>query len=186
VETGSGVTAIAGFVQESKVWIGGDSAGVALYSLTVRADQKVFKNGEFLFGFTSSFRMGQLLRYAFTPPAAKEGQDLYSYMVTDFINAVRDCLKNGGFAAKDKEEESAGEFLVGFRGRLFKIQSDYNVSESADGYDACGCAEDVVLGALFATRTWGAHEAPSRISVALAAAERHSGGVRGPFAIQSI
>jgi hypothetical protein len=48
------VTAIAGFVHKGSVWIGGDSAGVADYDLHIRADQKVFVNGEFGFGFTSS------------------------------------------------------------------------------------------------------------------------------------
>ena len=35
---------------------------------TVEKDEKVFQNGDFLISFTSSFRMGQLLRYAFEPP----------------------------------------------------------------------------------------------------------------------
>jgi hypothetical protein len=177
------MTAIAGFVDGGKVWIGGDSAGVSRYSLTVRADQKVFRNGDFLFGFTSSFRMGQLLRYSFTPPVPKEGQDLYSYMVTDFINAVRECLKNGGFAAKDKEEESGGCFLAGYRGRLFKVDSDYQVGEPASGYDAAGCGDDIVVGALFATV---GTDPMTRMTLALQAAERHSVGVRGPFVILSI
>jgi ATP-dependent protease HslVU (ClpYQ) peptidase subunit len=47
------MTCIAGVAHEGKVWIGGDSAGVGGYDLTVRADAKVFTNGEFLFGFTS-------------------------------------------------------------------------------------------------------------------------------------
>jgi len=187
MEAGRCMTAIAGFAHGGKVWIGGDSAGVdGRLALTVRADQKVFTNGDFLFGFSSSFRMGQLLRYAFAPPAPKEGQDLYAYMVTDFVNAVRDCLKNGGFATRKNEEESGGTFLVGHKGRLFKIDSDYQVAESGDGYDACGCGEDVVRGALCATRTWMAHEAPSRMNLALSAAEQHSAGVRRPFIVESI
>ena len=58
------MTCIVGLVHEGVVYIGGDSAGVGGMSLTVRADEKVFQNGEFLMGFTTSFRMGQLLRYS--------------------------------------------------------------------------------------------------------------------------
>lgn len=177
------MTAIAGFCENGKVWIGGDSAGVSGWDLSVRADQKVFRNGEFLFGFTSSFRMGQLLRYSFNPPVQKERQDVCAYMVTDFVNALRDCLKSGGYARRESETESAGTFLVGYRGRLFQIGSDYQVGEARDGYDACGCGAAISLGALFALKGKSPRE---RISVALEAAERHSAGVRGPFVIEEL
>lgn len=177
------MTAIAGFVHEGKVWIGGDSAGVSGRDLTVRKDAKVFKNGEFLFGFTSSFRMGQLLRFAFTPPTQTEKQEPYAYMCTDFVNAVRSCLKTGGYAKKDNEVESGGTFLVGYRGRLFIVDSDYQVGESLDGYEAAGCGYAIVKGALFATKTM---EPRQRMEIALNAAERHSAGVRGPFVVESI
>jgi len=179
------MTAIAGFCEQGKVWIGGDSAGVAGFDLTVRADPKVFQNGEFLFGFTSSFRMGQLLRYSFSPPVMAEGQNVYGFMCTTFVNAVRDCLKAGGFATKDKDVESAGTFLVGFRGRLFSVQSDYQVGESLDGYDACGCGNQIACGALFATKDMNL-SAVDRMALALGAAERHSAGVRRPFVVKSI
>jgi hypothetical protein len=177
------MTAIAGFVDNGKVWIGGDSAGVAGFDLTVRADSKVFQNGEFLFGFTSSFRMGQLLRFSFTPPVMKQGQDLYAYMVTDFVNAVRDCLKAGGYANKKDEEERGGTFLVGVRGRLFKIEGDYQVGEPLGGYDACGCGDQIIAGALFAT---SGMDPAGRMKLALKAAQNHSAGVRGPFCIMSL
>ena len=110
------MTCIVGLVHEGSVYIGGDSAGVAGYGLTVRADEKVFTNGDFVMGFTSSFRMWQLLRYSLKPPKYHPDVDLIEYMVTAFVNAVRECLKTGGYAKKDKEEETAGTFLVGFRG----------------------------------------------------------------------
>jgi hypothetical protein len=174
------MTCIAGLVDRGKVWIGGDSAGVAGWDLAVRADEKVFTNGEFVLGFTSSFRMGQLLRYAFTPPAPHEEQDIQQFMVTDFINALRQCLKDGGYATKDKEQESGGRFLAGFRGQLFDIGTDYQVGRNADGYAAVGCGDQIALGSLFSTR---GQPAQQRIHKALEAAERHSAGVRGPFVI---
>jgi len=57
------MTCIVGLIdkESKKIYMGGDSAGVANYSLSVRKDPKVFKRYGFIFGFTSSFRMGQLL-----------------------------------------------------------------------------------------------------------------------------
>ena len=82
------MTCIVGLLHDNSVYIGGDSAGVADYSLTVRADEKVFVNDGFIMGFTKSFRMGQLLRYCFKPPPYHPDSDLDEYMVKDFVNAV--------------------------------------------------------------------------------------------------
>jgi ATP-dependent protease HslVU (ClpYQ) peptidase subunit len=177
------VTCIVGFVDGDTVWIGGDSAGVSGWDMTVRADQKVFRNGPMLFGFTSSFRMGQLLRYRLVVPDHDPGIDTDKFMATSFVDAVRSCLKEYGFAKKSNEEESGGTFLVGYRGRLFKVEGDYQISVPLDGFNAAGCGSQVALGAIFAS---GHLQGRERAELALQAAERHSAGVRGPFHIEAI
>lgn len=177
------ITCIVGLIDSGKVFIGGDSAGVGGLSLTVRADEKVFINGEFIMGFTSSFRMGQLLRYSLKPPKYHPDVDLCEFMVTDFINAVRECLKAGGVAKKDKEEETAGTFLVGFKGKLFKIEDSYQVGVPTLPYDACGCGQDIALGAMYSNSSLPPIE---RITQALEAAEQFSAGVRRPFIVKEL
>lgn len=177
------MTCIAGIVQGGNVYIIGDSAGVGGLDLTIRADRKVFVNGDFVMGFTTSFRMGQLIQYAFNPPKRHPDKDVMAYMVTDFVDALRNCLKCGGFARKDSEAESGGTFLVGYAGRLFSIESDYQVAESVIGYDAVGCGDAYAKGVLFATYSQPPED---RLRLAMQAAEAHSAGVRGPFHIQSI
>ena len=171
------MTCIVGIAEGGYVWIGGDSAGVAGLSLTHRKDIKVFRNGPFIMGFTSSFRMGQLLAHAFRPPKRHADTDVYAFMVTDFIDAVRSCLKAGGYAEAHNSVERGGTFLVGYEGRLFKIEGDYQVGESLTGYDACGCGEDFALGSLYSTT--GPPE--FRLNLALQAAAEFSAGVCGPF-----
>lgn len=176
------MTCIVGLIDKGKVYIGGDSAGVAGDSLTVRADEKVFINRDFLIGFTSSFRMGQLLRYSLKPPKYKGG-DLYRYMVNDFVDSVRKCLKKGGFAEEDKKVEKSGIFLVGFKGQLFKVESDYQVGIHRLPFDACGCGEGIALGSMYSN----ARLIPQkRILQALEAAELFSAGVRRPFIVKDI
>lgn len=173
------MTAIVGLIHDGTVHIGGDSAGVSGWTMTVRADSKVFTNGPYLFGFTSSFRMGQLIRYALNAPDPT-GDDVEGFMSTTFIDAVRDCLKAGGWATKDNEREEGGVFMAGVAGRLFVVQADYQVGEAADGYAAIGCGDQIARGALYATAS--SRMAPrKRIELALKAAERFSAGVRGPF-----
>jgi hypothetical protein len=177
------MTAIVGIADNGVVHIGGDSAGVSGYVTHPRADAKVFTSGTYAFGFTTSFRMGQLIRWAWTPPEPP-ANDLDRFMATTFIDGVRDCLKAGGWAGKENERESGGVFLVGVAGRLFFVDSDYQIGESAFGYDAVGSGDELALGALYATaRT--RMSTRRRLQVALEAAEQFNGNVQGPFAYVS-
>jgi ATP-dependent protease HslVU (ClpYQ) peptidase subunit len=175
------MTCIVGLLENGNIYMGGDSAGVGGYSLSTRKDEKVFINGEFIFGFTTSFRMGQLLRYSLDPPERYPKIDVYKFMVNDFINAVRKCLKDGGYAQKDKEEELGGTFLVGYQGRLFEIEDDYQVAEVFENYASCGCGFDLALGSLFSTE---GQEPEKRVRMALEAAAKFSAGVSPPFNIK--
>ena len=175
------MTCIVGLEHNGKVTIGGDSAGTnGWLQQTIRADMKVFPIEEFAFGFTSSFRMGQLLRYKLHPPPFPENVDLESYMVTIFVDQVRQTLKDGGFAEKQHEVERGGCFLVGIRGCLFTVDSDYQVGRSVDGYAAAGCGDDLALGALYAT-SLSNRSARWRLQTALEAAAKFSAGVAPPF-----
>lgn len=112
--------------------------------------------------------MGQLLRYAGTlPDPPKKMADLDGFMVTGFIDAVRTILTNGGYKQVKDGVEQGGTFLVGVRGRLYQVGSDFQVGRARAGYDACGSGYMVALGSLFSTR----HLLPAkRISTALMAA----------------
>src|SRR5215831_21345710 len=122
------MTCVIGLVEhDGTIHFGADSATAGDYNLTIRKDKKIFVVQDFLIGCTGLARMRQLLHYALVPPNYTPGYDLEKYMVTGFVDAVRQCLKDGGFAQKEEEQEKGGEFLVGFHGRLFSIESDYQL-----------------------------------------------------------
>lgn len=176
------MTCIAGLIDNGKVYMGADSAATnSSFSLSVRADQKVFVKDDFIMGFTTSYRMGQLLQYNLQLSPRPESQDIFEYMVTSFVEAVRKCLKDGGFAEKKDEKETAGTFLVGYQGRLFCVEGGYQVEETLLPYNAIGSGIDIALGALFAN---GHLEPEERILQALEAAEQFNAGVRRPFIIK--
>ena len=177
------MTAIVGITDGRTVVIAGDSAGVGGCVTQPRLDAKVFTNGPYVIGYTSSFRMGQILRYAVKAPIPPEGEDgLHAFMCTSFINSVREGLKEGGWASKNNDQEEGGSFLVGVRGRLFEIEGDYQVGELADGYAAVGYGAEIALGALHATRDAGM-TMEARVITALEAAAHFSMGVRPPFTV---
>lgn len=184
------MTCIVGLVSGGRVYIGGDSAGVGGLDITTRADKKVFKRNDMIFGFTSSFRMGQILRYSFDIPDHQDHIDVFEYMCGIFIPKLIECYKEHGYARVNNNEISGGIFLIGYKGRLFKVESDFQVGESADGYASCGCGSDYALGAMrlmMITKTDNFYPSaktnhPNKyITSALETAEHFSAGVRGPF-----
>jgi|ERR1035437_170406 hypothetical protein len=175
------MTVIAAVVDKGSVYMGGDSAGVAGLSISIRSDEKVFHNGPFLIGFTSSYRMGQILRYKYQPPKQVYGQDDMSYMCTDFIDSLRGCYAGNGFGKiPDRDNNEGGTFLVGYNGVLYMVAGDFQVGIPAVQYDAVGCSADIALGALHATK---GKKPEDRVKASLEAAATFSAGVAGPFTI---
>lgn len=186
------MTAIVGLVDDGEVWMGADSAGVAGLSLVVRKDPKVFISGPFIVGFTSSFRMGQILRFGESGQRlddAKFVRDLQSItdpweaMVSEVVPWLRKAFKSAGYAETENGKEWGGTFLIGYRGRLFQVEGDFQVGESSHGFDAVGCGQEMALGSLHTSRfkpDWGPQQ---RVRTALEAAQEFSAGVRGPFTI---
>jgi ATP-dependent protease HslVU (ClpYQ) peptidase subunit len=178
------MTCIVGYKSMGRVYIGGDSAGVAGYSITTRKDPKVFMNGELAFGFTSSFRFGQILQYELSPPKHHPDTSTMKYMVSQLVPAIRQALKEHGYMYVKESNESGGACLIGYRGQLFLMDSDFQIGESVDDFDAVGCGIDLALGAMHAIKKIDPEMSPEgAIELALQAAETYSAGVKGPFRI---
>ena len=180
------MTCIIGLLSDGVAYIGGDSCGSNGWTEEDCAHSKVFRVGDFVIGGTTSFRMLDLLEYSLTIPEKRPwtDEDLEKFMRTAFVNAVRSCLKDGGFATKKSEAELGGTFLVGYKGHLWRVQNDYSIITRTK-YDSVGCGQMVAFGSLFATETIGNLSAEHRVTAALLAAEEHVCGVRGPFNVLS-
>jgi ATP-dependent protease HslVU (ClpYQ) peptidase subunit len=180
------MTCIVGVVAGSTIWMGGDSLSSYPASYEVRRDRtpKVFRLGELLIGYTTSWRMGQLLQHNLTAPPQRHDDSDEKWLATAFIDAVRQVLKTGGFAHKENEVERGGTFLLGLRGKLYEVDSDYQVGAPGEPYGACGAGRPYALGAL---HTMMALDRPlhakDRVRYALDAAAYHSAFVRAPYII---
>ena len=173
------MTCIVAIADKTGVYMGGDSAGVGGLSITVRDDVKVFHNGDFLIGGTTSFRMLQLLQYRLNPPKQGHKQSDMEYMVNDFIDSVRKCFADGGWGkASGHENNEGGNFLVGYNGALYEIFGDFQVAKPSLQYSSCGCGEDLALGSLYST---AGLKPEARLKKALEAATHFSAGVSAPY-----
>ncbi len=179
------MTCIVGITDGTTVTIGGDSAGSDGWHVSVRSDTKVFRIGPYVLGFTTSFRMGQLLRYSLRL-GEPDTWDVDRFMSTSFIDAVRQCLKDGGYAmAGTKGQEEGGTFLVGVQGRLYAVHDDYQVGVAARGHDAVGSGYLAALGSLHTTAAITERPIPTqeRVQLALQASADLTGTVRPPFTV---
>jgi ATP-dependent protease HslVU (ClpYQ) peptidase subunit len=180
------MTCIVGLIENGVTYIGGDSCGSNGYSKVTRVDKKVFKlkdTPNAILGYTSSFRMGQLLMYATGLIDKRDEPNIdHEYLVTKFIPNVTKLFSDGGYLKTDSGEKEGGCFLLSYKDKLYKIESDFQVGISIDNYDACGCGEDYALGSLNTTENSNLSPV-ERIHLALQAASKFSVGVSAPFYI---
>lgn len=172
------MTCIIAYIDKEGVYIGGDSAAVSEDDLSynIISDEKVFAKGDFIFGYSTSFRMGQLLRYKLRIPTHPKGMDNHQFMVTLFIDAVKKCFEDNDYT--DMNTEEGGSFLVGYKGKLYMISADYHVAQPKENFAALGCGENFAMGAMFASTE---KDPIKKIEIALNAAVAFSMGVKPPF-----
>jgi ATP-dependent protease HslVU (ClpYQ) peptidase subunit len=181
------MTCIVGIEHDGKVYIGGDSASTQGEYLTVRSEEKVFVRDSFAFGFCGSWRMGNLLRYSLTMPTYTEqlSEDAeMAFMAGEFVNSLRECLKDGGFAKVENNVEAIdGVFLVGWKGKLYICGEDFQIGHAAQGFYAIGSGAAHAEGALYAL---SASMPPiEKLRCALDTAEALIASVQGPFKVVS-
>jgi ATP-dependent protease HslVU (ClpYQ) peptidase subunit len=179
------MTCIVAIEHNGKVYMGGDSAAVSNRDIRVIDSKKVFKVGPFLIGYTDSFRMGQLLQYNLVVDDQEyvQVEDDEEYLIKVFIPAVRKCLKNGGYAEINNNVESGGQFLVGYKGKIYVVESDFLLLRFKEEYNAIGCGDKYALGSL-ATTDFLDYDPERRLDMALETASKFSSGVVAPFYIE--
>jgi len=181
------MTCIVGIAAKGKVWMGGDSCASDGSEKVIRKDPKVFIKEDFLIGYSGSFRLGQILKYRFDPPVKRDEQEDFEYLVTDWLDALRHTCKGSGLTKIDDNEESVpGGALIGYNGRLYVLEEDFQIGEPKCNYYAIGCGSGVAFGSLYTTMLLTKRMLPRRkIQQALEAATTYAMGVEPPFTILS-
>lgn len=179
------MTCIVAIKDNGKVYMGGDSAGVAGSKISYRRDEKVFINGPMLMGFTTSFRMGQILRYSLNVPYHSPEKSDMEYLCTDFAESIYKTFEDKGYGKIEMNQKKGGQFLVGYRGEIYVIHSDYQVALGNSVYEAIGSGAEVAMGSLFTTQFINM-KIEDKLAYALQAASHHITSVKSPFNILSI
>lgn len=179
------MTVVVGLKAGRSIWMGSDSAATSDdFSKSNWQPKKIFilKN-EFLIGYSSSFRAGQIIEHAFTPPDSGNLRGM-RYLTTKFIPAMIKTLEKQKFDLSENDSE----FLLGWRSKLYQVQCDFSLFESIDGYAAIGSGESYAVSALYTYKSLNIKGVQSKkyIEMALNAAANFNGAVSGPYYYEKI
>lgn len=168
------MTCIVAMVDDSASYIACDSLGSGGGRKNSYRNKKIFQRESFLFGYTGSFRAGQLLQYSLWIPPRKVGQNLDDYLHVDLVNAVRSTYETHKF-------EDYSEFLIVAEGRIFTLQNDLSLLESQEGFEATGSGEDYARAVMHSRmlHSEGTDNVPEILTEAIEIAGLYIGSVGG-------
>lgn len=184
------MTCIAGLEHGGIVTIGSDSQGSSGTKQTEYDHSKLFEieieNSEdkLIGGFTTSFRMGQLLTYSVPSiDAPTECELVHSWLITTVVPTIRNVFSDHDFEQDDNGKAKGGMFLLGYQDKLFVVQSDYSVLRPSNGYIAVGSGRQAAHGCLYAYNTFDEindiYDEQQKIVRSIEAASKHTTSVGG-------
>jgi len=183
------MTCIIGFEDKvnNKVFIGADSCASNGWNYNLVAEPKVFVKGKFIFGYTSTFRFGQLLQYKLEIPYHRDDKSDYDYLVSEFVEAIRKCLKDNGHVEIKNSVEEGGFCLIGYKGKLYKLQGDFSLLRNTDGFDAVGCGEIAARTAMMVSMDLDVtSNVENMLKSCLCYVEKIDSHVKSPFTVLSV
>lgn len=137
------MTCIVGLEFEGKVILAGDIQGTGWNNKVIHTQPKVFNKNGVLFGYTTSYRFGQILEHGLKDPVVPDDpNEVYRWLITVLIPDIAATLKAANF-------EGGGECLIGVKGQLWWVQGDFSVLRSTLGYTTVGSGTEYALGSLY-------------------------------------
>jgi hypothetical protein len=119
------------------LYMAGDKCGSNGFTKDLYVKPKIFRRDDLAFGYTSSFRMGQILEYSTISkdlPDWTEEKNVY----TSFVNWAKTAMKDGGFLEEKSGVISGGSFIFYNGKSLYEVQDDFSLLVPEDGLLAVG------------------------------------------------
>ncbi|GCJ80999.1 hypothetical protein [Escherichia phage BF17] len=133
-------------------FIAGDKLGSNGFTKTVQTEPKVFEK-EFIklhddgltrtkevmaLGYTTSFRMGQLLNYNLNLPEQDASQTFSQYLVLKVIPIIRQMFKEEWGARDASQDVGGGQFIILHNHTIYEVQEDFSVLQPKTRITAVG------------------------------------------------
>lgn len=176
------MTCIVGVVENNKVYMGADSG--CFYGYDISQTEKLVKKQDIVLGLTGVSRLSQIIKYFVTIPKRPKNINDEEYVVVHLAESIRKAFKDAGQMTIDNNREDfEARILLGYRARLYTIDSALHVNPIQLDYWSIGCGGPYALGSLATPEDCSVED---KIMNALEIAEKFSAGVRGPFKIISV
>jgi ATP-dependent protease HslVU (ClpYQ) peptidase subunit len=166
--------------------MGCDSAISSETETQVLSNSKIIKKGEMLIGVTGSMRGLQLLEYSWIfPEQPKEMSDteyIYSYITTSIKEVFFEHQYCVTLNAQENQED---QFLIGYKGKLYLLDTNYQIFELDSKYVSIGSGSSFSYGSLKTQEDIGllGKDSEMNITRAINTAIEFSIGVKGPIRI---
>lgn len=133
-------------------FLAGDKLGSNGFTKTVQTEPKVFEK-EFIklhddgltrtkevmaLGYTTSFRMGQLLNYNLNLPEQDASQTFSQYLVLKVIPIIRQMFKEEWGARDASQDVGGGQFIILHNHTIYEVQEDFSVLQPKTRITAVG------------------------------------------------
>lgn len=179
------MTCIIGLEYKGCVYMGSDAAMSDEDTITTCSPtEKLFivNNSNIILGVYGSIRLMQTLHYGFTfSTQQKVDESDEKYLIVDFIDELKSYLESKNVLLEDKLPDS--EILIAFNKKLYRIDQEFQVFKTFNGYNAIGSGEYVAQGALEILKNDDQYSPEQKLIKALDTAVLHVQSVRGPYHI---
>ena len=150
-------------------------------------DPKIFyinvnDSPEFLVGVSGNLRVLNIIKYNNQIMNCQLTDDPYFNIINILIPYIQETLKNHNsfMEYEDEQANSDSHFLIGHKGKIFIVSSNYCITETYENFGVIGCGEEIAIGALeVLTRTEPYHT--NIIDVTLKIVSKHIFGVSNTF-----
>lgn len=179
------MTCIVGIESKGTVYLGGDSAATnSSLDRTIIKDPKVFVRGEIAFGVCGLPKVMDALAHVVKLPTQVGDKDR-AFLVGELIPAMREGLQKLDCTHTTAEEGTyfEGAMLVGYRGKLYELQGNFQLIHSSTGWAAVGSGEALAKGSF---RTTEHIKDPEKRLLAVLEASCDNAGVAPPFTIVKV
>lgn len=133
------MTCVIGYVDtKGNSHIVADSAGtdVTYHNRSDLNETKIFQKGDMLIGYTTSFRMGQILEHCVAFPERSEGLSDFEYLVKELVPTIRKAFVDEKYISDS--DKYGGVFIIVWNGKVYEIQSDFAVLSHSRRFASCG------------------------------------------------
>lgn len=180
------MTCIVGVVDNNSVWLGGDRAATDYaFNRTIIKSPKIFVKSEIGIGICGLPKVASIIEHVVKFPKWNDNLSTKAYLSGKLIPAFRNELnKHNCTIEYHGQLYFEGAMLIALRGELYQLEGNFQVIETARGYDAVGSGAEPALGSLRATV--GVKNVKKRILKALEVSAENNAGVAPPFDVLEI